>query len=528
MRYLNNIKHYHYGALLLLFCLLVGCNDGFLEETPTESTTPELLLVDKEGAQLYLNGAYHAAKILGYGGHKDPVNNETINGWATTWGSIATDEVVVASFSIFEIDLYTQRLNPTTIRVRQMWEDSYVAINKINSTIDRIGAMTDDQIEPEDKANFVAQAKFLRAAIYFNMVVAWENIPLLINEIDDLSDDSKLQVAQNTTQEVYDFIISDLLVAESVLTNEQGGGKATKGAAQSLLGKVYLQMTGFPLNQSEKFALAKEKLEAVIASGVYQLEESYPEIFSLNNEQNKEIIFAIGNDSEGQNLGGLVSSFYGPNGDLNSGGGWNTAFLNLELEADYDRDDVRLRQNVAKHNAQEATPEEGFSDPSTWGTFADPWKPWKWHRPRGQSWANNTPFDSPIIRYADVLLLYAESLNGMGILTQADIDATVNRLRARAREDKPPTVVSDMFLSNPGANASEILLERQKELCFEGWRRHDLIRNGVYGATIIAIDEEGSNRADNPGLNWQPYKIRWPIPDSEIRINPNLKQNEGY
>jgi starch-binding outer membrane protein, SusD/RagB family len=522
----KNIKYYKWTLLLLTLFLLGSC-ENYLTENPEGFTTTDALLVDKNGAELYLNGAYNAAKILGYGGHKDPVTNGDIQGWATMWGSVATDEVAIASFNNNELELYKQTLTATSSRVRQMWENSYAAINRINSTVDRIGAMTDAQIAPEDRANFVAQAKFLRAGLYFDMVVAWENIPLIKKEIKDLSNSEALKVKQASPKEVYEFIVQDLLEAEAVLPVEQGKGRATKGAVQSLLGKVYLQMTGFPLNETDKFELAKDKLQKVIASGTYAILDNYSDVFALAKEQNSEIVYAIGHAGPGLNQGGLVSSYYGPNGSLNNGGGWNSGYINLEFEASYDRKDVRLRQNIAKHNANNYTPEQGFSDPTSWGNQPDSWKAWKWFRPKNNTWANDTPFDSPYIRYADVLLLYAEALNGQGLLTQTDIDQTVNVLRKRARGINA-TAVPDMVLSNSAANATEILLERRHELCFEGWRRHDLIRFGVYEATIKAIDEVGINRGDNPGPFYTPDKIRWPIPNSEILINTNLKQNNGY
>jgi starch-binding outer membrane protein, SusD/RagB family len=527
MKNLKNIQLHKWIAFVLLFVLTVSCQDS-LKENPETNATPQVVLVNKDGAQLYLNGAYNAAKILGYGGHRDPVTGDEVQGWATQWGSVATDEVAVASFNNFELDLYRQSLDPTTKRVSEMWTNSYLAMNRINSTVDRIGAMTDLQISPEDKANFVAQAKFLRAALYFDMVVAWENIPLLKNEVKELPNAEALKVKQVNPKEVYDFIIQDLQEAEAVLPEAQGGGKATKGAAQSLLAKVYLQMTGFPFNDSSKFALAKDKLSKVMSSGVYTILNNYSDVFALENEQNQEMVFSIGFAGPGLNQGGLVSSFYGPGGNLSNGGGWVNAYINKKFEASYDRKDVRLRQNVAKHSADVTSPQKGFNDPSTWSKEADTWKAWKWFRPQGNAWGNDTPFDSPYIRYADVLLMYAEAINGQGLLTQTDIDITVNVLRKRARGTNPITAVPDMVLDTQAKNATEILLERSHELCFEGWRRHDLIRFGVYPQTILAIRETGSNRGDDPLPNWAPHKIRWPIPSKELQLNSNLVQNPDY
>ena len=103
-----------------------------------------------------------------------------------------------------------------------------------------------------------------------------------------------LEVGQSTPQEVYAFIEEDLIFAKNNLEATQGGGRATKGAAQALLGKVYLQMTGHPINDASYFAKAENELKDVIDSNVYSLVPYYPDIFTQDNEQNNEIIFSFG------------------------------------------------------------------------------------------------------------------------------------------------------------------------------------------------------------------------------------------
>ena len=130
------------------------------------------------------------------------------------------------------------------------------------------------------------------------------------------------------------------------------------------------------------------------------------------------------------------------------------------------------------------------------------WKPWKWHNIRPSNWGTDTPFDQPYIRYADVLLMYAEAKNGQGILSQADIDNTVNLIRSRARQFPdgvvmPQTIAEDMVLADLETNANEILSERRKELCLEGWRRNDLVRFGKYQQGIRVTQPSWSN-SGNP------------------------------
>jgi hypothetical protein len=534
-------------ALLISLMVFPGCR-GFLDENPTVFVTPEALLQDERGAEKYVVGAYNSIRVLAI----------DWSGWTSMWGNLGADEIVVPNWGGDTKAIYLHTLAPSTATVGNMWTNCYTSVNQLNSVVDRISAMNDEQIDPEVRNQFVGEARYLRAMVYFAMVCTWENIPLVTNET--LSFEG-LEVSQATPEEVYDFIIADLLFAESVLPVEQGNGRATQGAAQGLLGKVYLQMTGFPLNQTDKYALAEEKLRSVMESGVYELMAFYPDVFSLDHEQNQEILFAIGFDGPGRGQGGRLGTFYGPNGRADLGGqSGNNFFVNWELAGNaedlpvgsgtwparnnfayaqgYHEDDIRCRNNIAKHNVNfgEWYPEDGMYNYEArivdrpW--LAATWKAWKWHNIRPSNWGgNDSPYDQPYLRYADVLLMYAEALNGQNKLTQENIDETVNRLRARARvfpdQVMPDSVAAPMVLGTQQDNAYEILSERRKELCFEGWRRNDLIRFGVYAEAISNTQPAWSN-SGNPAVQFEPHEIRWPIPLSELQLNPNLKQNPGY
>jgi hypothetical protein len=544
------MKYIKFFILSSLLLCVSSCED-FLEVEQTGEVSPEALLINDRNAEIYLVGTYDALRNL----------DTDFDGWFSIWGTLAADEIGVPNWSGSK-PVFLHSLAPTDAVLSDMWSNLYSAVNRINSAIDRIGAMTDDQIDADVKDQFIGEARFMRALIYFALVSTWENIPLVTQEVVDFSD---LKVSQATPKAVYESIEQDLLFAESVLEEGQGGGRVTKGAAQALLGKVYLQMTGFPLLETDKFALAEQKLNEVITSGVYSLEEFYPDVFALDNEQNNEMVFAVGYHGPALGQGGRLGVFYGPQGTPENGaqGGFNFV-VNWELAGNeaappeggagswpernnfafaqpYDQNDIRARNNIAKHNVntgQQYTPEDGLynDDARQKNPWNRPqWRPWKWHAPRGNTWgAADTPYDQPVIRYADVLLMYAEALNGQGKLTQDDIDNTVNLLRARARRFPPEAgeidttgVAPDMVLASQDENADEILSERRKELCFEGWRRNDLIRFGKY-AQAISVTQPSWSNAGNPAPQFEPHEIRWPIPLRELQLNPNLQQNEGY
>ena len=534
-----------------IFCLLLvvtGCNsESFLNESPTGFADPNALLTDKEGAEIYTIGTYDAIRVLA----------SDMDGWLSMWGTLAADEICVPNWGATAKPIYLHTLSPSNATVRTIWENLYISVNKANSAIDRISAMTEVQIDLESRDKLIGESRFIRAMLYFSLVSSWENIPLVKNETTNLEN---IEVAQSTPKEVYDFIIEDLLFAESVLNTEQGGGRATKGAAQALLSKVYLQMTGFPLNETDKYALAETKLREVIDGNTYRILDEYPSVFSLDNEQNEEMIFAIGFDGPGINQGGGLGTFYGPNGNvINGGQSGNNWFVNWELAGTsaalpegsgswgarnnykfaqgYHDDDIRSRNNIAKHNVNQGpwTAEDGMYNPIARKAHLPgkraTWKPWKWHNIRPSNWGNDTPFDQPYIRYSDVLLMYAEALNGQGSLTQVDIDMTVNKLRTRATiwpsDVQPQDVAPLMVLASQADNTDEILSERRKELCFEGWRRNDLIRFGKYSQAISVTQPSWSNTG-NPAPQFSDFEIRWPIPSNELQLNSKLVQNSGY
>ncbi|KAA1243392.1 RagB/SusD family nutrient uptake outer membrane protein [Aquimarina sp. RZ0] len=521
---MKNNRIMRLGISVFIIFLLVSCQEEFLEENPTIFTTPDQLLVDTKGAEIYLTGGYDAVQnIISAGGQGKP-------GMMIHWGAIATDLTFYPPWGGDRTQIYLQQQTPSNVTITRIWRELYVAVNRVNSVVDRIGAMTDKQIDIEDRENFVAQAKFLRATLYFALVSAWENVPLIVNEVTSLDN---LDVEQASPEEVYNFVIQDLQEAAAILPAEQGGGRATKGAAQTLLGKVYLQMTGFPLMQTDKYALAEAVLQEVIDSGVYSLEPDYTKLFMLDNEQNNEMIYSIGFQGPGAGEGGLFGTYYGPQGNVNNGGGWSTCFAFEEFADSFDPDDIRLRNNIAKHNANDVpNPDEALFNEELWVVNVSNWRGWKWRASNPNTYPNDTPFDNPYLRYADVLLMYAEALNGQGRLTQEVVDVTINRLRDRVRIENPDRpeeeIVPAMILGSKEENNIVILDERRKELCFEGWRRNDLIRFGKYEEAVMAINQVSGNSAGNPGPNYAAFKMRWPIPEPEIQLNPKLKQNDGY
>ncbi len=505
------MKKINYFALLFLgaFLFLGSCNSDLLEEAPTNVLVASQFYKSAADAEIALAGAYNAlqsAEVYDF------------TGYAVHWGNKGVDELNTPNWVAGgrkELHLYQVTSNLGAIQ--DIWSATYQAINVVNGVVDRVAAMSEDLISSERKNEIVAEARFLRAILYFGAVRVWENIPLIVNETTSLEN---IEVGQNSPEEVYNQIIQDLQYAEETLQPGQGGGRATSSAATALLGKVYLQMTGFPLNQTDKFALAAEKFEAVVTSGLYSLQPTYSAVFDYQNEDNSEIIFAIKFDGPGLNDGGRTGSFMGPAGSQENGGGWGTEFVNQELVTSYAPSDDRLCQNIAKHNVNNCDT-NACVDASCEGGACG-WRPWKWHKPKPNTFLYDSPMDFIYLRYADVLLSYAEALNRIEGGPSAQAYDLVNQVTRRSNApDMAEGLGQEEFVN-------ELLRERRRELCFEGHRKDDLIRFGKFEETIMSIDEPCWSNSGNPSLNYEPHEIRLPIPQRELDLNPNLVQNDGY
>ncbi|MEM6769778.1 MAG: RagB/SusD family nutrient uptake outer membrane protein, partial [Bacteroidota bacterium] len=403
---------------------------------------------------------------------------------------------------------------------QNVYERHYQEINRANTVIDQVTAMTEDKINDEDKTRILAEARALRGSFYFNMVRIYNRVPLVTAERTDLNN---LEFIQSEPEEIYEQIVADLTIAVNDLEEGSETGRITKGAAQALLGKVYLQMAGIPLNQTDKYALAAEQFEAVINSAQYELLDDFQQVFDFENELNKEMVWVVEHDAPGETIDGTqnsnLGSFMGPHGPLNRGGGWGTAWSALDLELSYDRDDQRRRVTIAYGNAPTVMDSVRGSNQ---------FKPWKWQKPDNQAWGNDTPFDYPYIRYANVLLRYAEAhAMANGSVTQEALDA-INEVRARARGEFPAESVvvpltADLSLSE---FMDAIVDECYRELAFEGHRKGDMIR---WGRLIDRMNTMEPQTAVWPGQpEAEPHEIFWPIPQALLDINPLLEQNPGW
>lgn len=178
---------------------------------------------------------------------------------------------------------YTPELNPTESYVEQLWNDSYQAINTFNVVITR--APNVEGVSEDQRTQYIAEVRFLRALFYFNLVRTYGDIHLTLEETTDIVTDAQ----RTPAAEVYQAIIDDLAFAEANLPAVPSvDGRATRGAAQHLLALTYLTRA-----ESGDLELALGKANEVINSGTYQLIERWADLFEIENEKNSEVIFSV-------------------------------------------------------------------------------------------------------------------------------------------------------------------------------------------------------------------------------------------
>ncbi|CAG5000018.1 SusD-like protein P25 [Dyadobacter sp. CECT 9275] len=386
------------------------------------------------------------------------------------------------------------------------YASSYSGINRSNIVIDRLPGITMDE---ELKKRYIAEARFLRALHYFTLVQYYGDVPIVTKETSSLDG---LEIERSPAAKVYDLIESDLKEAEAVLPKTypaSESGRATQGAAKGILARLYLYRAG--TTQSSPFwAQAATKAKEVMDLGVYDLHANFADAFALTARGGKENIFEVQylTDVRGHSLGrgfGVRSAPIYPGGG--AGIARPTASLfNLYTEADK-RKAVTFITSYVYNNV---TTTLSITDPDFTKaiSFQKLWdKSAKTNGGEGTS--------RPVLRYADVLLMYAEALNETNNGPNAEAYTALNKVRIRAGLTPLAGLTYESF-------KEAVWLERRLELTFENNRRFDLIRTG---RLIQAVKAENSF---NRNALIQPYHVLLPIPQNDMDVNPKLVQNPGY
>lgn len=528
--------------LLWLACLaiaLTGCRD-YLTEIEPGTTLLNDFFTSTAAAEQNVTGCYV------------PLMWEYNNTYLSEWfiGDIVSDDALKGGGSTTDMaDAYDMENWRTTSRntlLLDFYRAQYMGIARCNLAIKYISQMeigTDSIFTPTMKDRLLGEAHFLRAYYYFRLVRVYAGVPITTDVIDD---SERWGIERSSVEQVYTLILDDLTKANSMLQlrstmKAEDLGRATKGAAQAMLLKVNLYMASPYWNKqltqdpATYYAAAKQWGDSIIASGEYTLCSNYEDNFSLAGENGKESVFEIqymevpwGDYGEGFGFtAGSYSQILMRSRSSLIGGGWGFNHPTQNLYEEFEPTDIR--RDVTILNPADSLIETPSVEiylgsrylNNKYGMYRDPadqgggFGKWSLHATRG-------PLNNRQIRYADVLLMYAEAALGAG--DEAIARSYINKVRTRVR-------LSEIALADDAA----LRHERRVELAMEGHRWFDLVRwEGVDGKGLKAhMDAYKATETPDAQSHMQEFVAGkheiFPIPQEEIQLNPTqMKQNNGY
>lgn len=502
---MKKIKQNIIGAFVCMMMLTMVACEGNLEPEVYDKLSDENFPHTVEDAKALVNGIYWEFRGGVWNRYNVANDSRFVNGlfctdefscyWGGYWGS---------AFNFF--------WQPDQFPFSDMYHSFVPAITKATAAIGQLEQVT--ELSESVREQYVAEIKAARAYWMYDLYNMYGPVPVILDPEIALNLDEYVPGARPTAAQMVEAIETDLKDAIELLPSsypESDFGRLTKGAAYMALLKLYMH--------EKNWSEAKSAAEAIIALDKYELQTNYKQIWSINNERNKEIIFAIPCHATIEGVANNFRAHVLPADWTSPSGlpvtGWNGYKVPWEFYDTFDEDDKRretlqrfyMGSNGQTIDARETSPLGAI--PVKYG-----------EDPAGTGQDQGT--DYVIYRYADVLLALAEAINEINGPNQDAIDL-INQVRDRAFVIPKPVSLNDF------ASKSElrdyILAERGWELCFEGTRREDLIRHGKF---VEYANDPARMFNRNPGQNARDYHVLYPIPRKAINENPLIKQNEGY
>lgn len=500
-----------------LCCIIsVSCKKVFLEQQDPNAIPTKNFFQTETDVLLALNGTYEALRGGSGVGEGSTLYNEerSDNAGRNDNQSNAGEPFQFNDFSLLASNTY----------IKTHWFNLYSIITRANFVID--GAEKVSYANAATKNNYLAEAKFIRAFIYFNLVMKWGDVPLVLNPITNVSQ-ANAQNFRVNKKIVYDSIVADLKFGaeNSTLPNIRSAadkGRVGKAAINGFLGKVYLTMATMldAANKNTNLALAKKYLDDCYAMRTFGklTEIPFADVFDVEKKLiNKETLFQIQYKQGDQNFSSSIAANNQARGEtinsLKTGTGAG-GVTKLDLVKDFEAGDVR--KDFSVKFATNATVNDWFITKFRDASAAAGTNGWG-----GNDWI--------ILRFADVMLLLAEVNNYLGNTTAAI--GYLNEVRARAGLPDYNTAMSNpVYAAKYPTLKLAILHERRVEMAFENQRLFDLLRTFTPQEFVDYFKAKtqadyGLAKISNIGTKDYYY----PIPYDEYKLNPEkMYQNQGY
>jgi len=493
----NKMKHNNFSAIILLFGCVLFISCSKLEEKPYSFFAPSQFYNTATDAEAGLTAVY--GPLGGAGGLYGRV------GWQVP--DYSADQMFPRAV-VGRDALTTFNYDPSLPFLLTYWQNCYTGINNANVLLVNVDKVN---MNATRKKQIIAEAKFLRAVYYFHLVKNWGDVPL---RKDPISDVGQTDIAKSPRKDVYGFIIEDLKSAELDLpASTTVRGRPRSMVASALLSKVYLY--------NEDYTNAAAYAKKVIDSNVFGLMPDVIGLWNPNNEDanRKEMIFAVEyTRTQNTNPGTDITAFNAPagSGTKYSFSVFGSQFAYINFYKSFNDNDKRKKLmdttfvNTLGATVIQTNPASAIYDRAFIRKYEDP----------QATGANQGENNFPILRYADVLLIYAEALARSTGVTAAAMDA-VNMVRRRAFGVVDNTYDLSTTLTAPQL-IDAILQERSYELCFEADRWYDLTRTNKYLQVASALNFYYVARAVQPNHRW------FPIPTQEVQSNLLMVQTTGW
>jgi starch-binding outer membrane protein, SusD/RagB family len=497
---------------------LSACDDG-LDLIPTGTVSEAIFWESERDAELAVNAAYAELDNFGL------VQLESVTDIAMHAPS--------GPQTLYDVAVGT--IDPTNTAIRNYWRQYWRAVRKANDPIVNIDRIPVGR--PEHLARLKAEARFLRAYAYTQLTSLWGDVPLVEEPLPVTA-----QVSRTDRNAVVDFIISELDAIAPLLPVSYSGsdiGRATRGAALALKARVALR--------NHRYAVARDAAQAVMNLGVYGIFPNYQQLFWYAGQNSSEVIFdrqyAVGYSTH--NPFGRSSASLGGSSGIDPIHKYvtyheriapedpNNPYTGLDPRFGYNTFYTgALLPNGTIYNSWPGSPtgdQLGASEAATqYGFNVAKWIDYD----RDAANPGNSTINFIIIRYADVLLMYAEAKIELNEIDQSVFDA-INQVRQRPTVNMPPVT------SGSQAELREFIRrERAVEFAWEGLRLFDMNRWQIGAAKAGPV--EGMRYIDPATGQWRllyrgldrthraDRDYLWPIPQEETEVNPNIGQNPNY
>lgn len=485
------MKYNKYIILALIGFAVQSCNtDDYLNPLPDTAVVADAFFASDDDVLAGVIGIYDAVQ----GVNENTVTNIMNANRGVQFEYLLTehrsDNTRSETLEGSKADFHRYLVDPNNVQSEDYYQSMYEIIFRANNIMGFI-----EVADAENQSKYMGEAQFLRAYAYFNLVRLFGDVPLATEVV--VPDEVEKLFTRVATAQVYEVIESDLQAAIAALDNSSRS-RASKGAAQALLAKVYLT------KDNRDYAAAEQLCSDIITGGSYALQSNFSDVFY--NELNSEIIFAIeydaGNAQESQSFSSEFTSEFrqGREDGLN-------IIDNPSLIADFtvyggDRTEASYTTFGTSHECVKFLPvgSDLTVSPPTYGPSA---------RDAGNDWI--------VLRYADVLLMHTEAIMA-GSNETSSTPAIDSYMAVKVRAGFDPVADRPSTLTK-----TDLLAERRVELAYENHRFYDLVRFGVADQVLTA------HAADLGYSSYDSRKLLLPIPSREINLSDGLlTQNPGY